>query len=141
MMFADTGLGKSILAVQISNSIATGRAIEPFKLETPPQPVLYFDFELSDKQFETRYSTDYTNHYQFHENFIRLEISRDFEIPEGATFEYLVTSHMELQINLTNARILIIDNLTFLSHDTEKAKDALILMKHLKRLKTKRPPT
>ena len=137
MMFADTGLGKSILAVQISDSIAKGEAIPPFKLEAPPQPVLYFDFELSDKQFETRYSTDYKNHYQFNANFNRLEISRNFEIPEGATFEYLVTTHMEWQINLTGAKILIIDNLTFLSHDTEKAKDALVLMKHLKRLKNK----
>ena len=30
--------------------------MEGFRLEGPPRPVLYLDFELSDKQFEKRYS-------------------------------------------------------------------------------------
>ena len=55
ILFADTNLGKSILAVQIGNSISRGEQIRGFKLETPKQPILYFDFELSDKQFENRY--------------------------------------------------------------------------------------
>jgi len=137
ILFADTGMGKSILAVQISNSIATGVAVKPFALEAEPQPVLYFDFELSDKQFENRYSDEYKDHFKFHPNFFRLEINREFEVPEGATFEFLITFHMEMQIIETGAKILVIDNLTFLSHDTEKAKDALILMKQLQRLKKK----
>jgi len=37
----------------------------------------------------------------------------------------------------TGAKILIIDNLTYLKNETEKAKDALPLMKHLKALKSK----
>src|SRR5690606_40367234 len=36
-----------------------------------------------------------------------------------------------------SAKILIIDNLTYLKNETEKAKDALPLMKHLKALKSK----
>lgn len=137
MLFADTSMGKSILAVQVGDSIATGKPIIPFALEAPPQPILYFDFELSDKQFETRYSTDYKNHFKFHPNFFRLEIDSDFDLPEGATFEFLISYFIEQEIVNTEAKILIIDNLTFLSHDTEKAKDALILMKHLKNLKKK----
>ena len=52
ILFADTNLGKSILAVQIGNSISKGEQIRGFKLEAPKQPILYFDFELGDKQFE-----------------------------------------------------------------------------------------
>ena len=55
ILFADTNLGKSILAVQIGNSISRCEQIRGFKLETTKQPILYFDFELSDKQFENRY--------------------------------------------------------------------------------------
>ena len=33
-----------------------GIPMEGFRLEGPPRPVLYLDFELSDKQFEKRYS-------------------------------------------------------------------------------------
>src|SRR4051812_3528279 len=54
IMFADTGTGKSMLAVQIAEAIARGRAIEPMRMDAAPQPVLYFDFELSEKQFEMR---------------------------------------------------------------------------------------
>ena len=44
---------------------------------------------------------------------------------------------MERSITETGAKVLIIDNLTYLKNETEKAKDALPLMKHLKDLKSK----
>lgn len=47
ILFSDTNLGKSILAVQIANSISKGKHIPGFKLEARKQPVLYFDFELT----------------------------------------------------------------------------------------------
>lgn len=68
ILFADTNLGKSILAVQISNSISRGEQIQGFNLESPKQPILYFDFELSDKQFENRYSNHFEQHYDFDDN-------------------------------------------------------------------------
>ena len=59
ILFADTNLGKSILAVQIGNSICKGDRIPGFKFEIQKQTILYFDFELSDKQFENRYSKNF----------------------------------------------------------------------------------
>src|ERR1700733_11625854 len=44
ILFADSNLGKSILAVQIGNSISKGEAIKGFKLEEEKQPILYFVF-------------------------------------------------------------------------------------------------
>jgi RecA-family ATPase len=65
IMFADTNLGKSILAVQIADSISSGRKIGSFKLEAKPQRVLYFDFELTMKQFQARYSNNYQDNFRF----------------------------------------------------------------------------
>jgi hypothetical protein len=139
ILFADTNLGKSILAVQIGNSISKGEYIQGFKLEAEKQPVLYFDFELSDKQFENRYSQNFTNHYIFDDNFLRIEINPDAatEIPAKQTFEDYLSHSLERSIVDTGARILIIDNITYLKNENEKAKDALPLMKHLKELKSK----
>jgi len=130
-------LGKSILAVQIGNSISKGEQIRGFILEAKKQPVLYFDFELSDKQFQNRYSIGFENDYQWDDNFLRVEINPDAEIPESQSFESYLNHSLERSIQETGAKVLIIDNLTYLKNETEKAKDALPLMKHLKALKAK----
>ncbi len=137
ILFADTNLGKSILAVQIGNSISRGEPIPGFKFEAEKQPVLYFDFELSDKQFENRYSENFENHYIFDKVFLRVEIDPDTEIPEKGGFENFLNQSLEQSIIETGAKILIIDNLTYLKNETERAKDALPLMKYLKSLKSK----
>ena len=138
ILFADTNVGKSILAVSIADSISRGVAIPGFKYEAVAQPVLYFDFELSDKQFENRYSIHYTQPYEWHPNFYRAEINPDAEIPEKFdTLEEYINYSLDLTIIKTQAKVLIIDNLTYLKNETERAKDALPLMKHLKYLKSK----
>ncbi len=137
ILFADTNLGKSILSVQIGDSISKGEQIPGFKRESKKQPILYFDFELSDKQFENRYSIKFEDHHTFDENFIRVEINPDANIPDGSSFEDFLNDSLDIAIKETGAKILIIDNLTYLKNETEKAKDALPLMKHLKALKSK----
>jgi RecA-family ATPase len=137
ILFADTNVGKSILAVQIAESISSGNPIKGFKMESPKTRVILFDFELSDKQFESRYSENYTNHYSFDKNFKRVEINPDAEIPEHETFETYLCQCLEAIILKTGAKILIVDNITYLKNETEKAKDAASLMKMLKMLKNK----
>jgi len=137
ILFADTNLGKSILAVQIADSISRGEAIPGFKMQAPPQPVLIFDFEMGDKQFEVRYSDGYQNHYQFDPNFYRAEVNPDSDLPECISFEEHLHRSIEAAIIETGARALIVDNITYLKNETERAKDALPLMKHLKLLKSK----
>ena len=137
ILFADTNLGKSILAVQIANSISSGEQIKGFRLEADKQPILYCDFELSDKQFENRYSNSYKDHYTFDDNFIRVEIDPNSIVPDNLSFEEYLYNSLERSIIENEAKILIIDNLTYLKNETEKAKDALPLMKHLKALKTR----
>lgn len=138
ILFSDTNLGKSALAIQIANSISKGFNINGFKLEMSPQKVLYFDFELSDKQLEKRYSNNFQDHYEFNPNFLRAEINPEQDTPpEFQTFEEFLCNSIEQTVIIENVKILIIDNLTYLKNDTEKAKDALQLMKMLNNLKRK----
>jgi KaiC/GvpD/RAD55 family RecA-like ATPase len=137
ILFADTNVGKTILAVQIADSISRGQSIPGFKLETKAQKVIYCDFELNDKQFQSRYSRNYEDPYLFSDNFLRVEINPDADFPEDASFEFALSNAIERVITDTGAKIVIIDNITYLRHENERAKDALPLMKHLKRLKNK----
>lgn len=140
ILFADTNLGKSILAVQIGAAISEGRAVHGFKLEGAKQKVLYFDFELSDKQFEARYSDNYEKHYRFDRGFIRGELNpenSDYREYGYKTFEEHLNAAIEAAVVETEAKIVIIDNITYLRDETEKAKAALPLMKDLHRLKKK----
>lgn len=138
ILFADSNLGKSILAVQIADAINRGAGIEPFTVETPPQVVLYCDFELTEKQFEARYSADYTSHYPFSPYFLRAELNPASVVPpEFDDFESYLLADIEFQIVSNNVKVLIIDNLTYLRSETEQAKDASPLMKQLKTLKNK----
>lgn len=125
ILFADTNTGKSILAVQIGDE--------------QQDPTLYGDFELTDKQFQLRYSdpSNTTDTYLFNSNFYRAEINPDALPPGVQSFEDYLYESLERSITDFNIRILIIDNITYLRTETEKAKDALPLMKQLKRLKSK----
>jgi archaellum biogenesis ATPase FlaH len=126
ILFADSNVGKSILAVQIGATIAK------------TQPVIYFDFELSAKQFEGRYSNEYTDHFEFPENFKRAELNTDHVDYQKAGFkniEEFIYDSIRQGIIDHNAKIVIIDNLTYLRTETEKSKEALPLMKYLKELK------
>jgi KaiC/GvpD/RAD55 family RecA-like ATPase len=125
ILFADSNVGKSILATQIAIDLA-----KRFK-------ILFCDFELTDKQFEARYSDNYTNHYIFPDNFLRAEINPDADFEGFESFEDYLINSIEKIIIETDVRILIIDNITYLKNETDKAKNALPLMKQLKALKNK----
>ncbi|GAB4047891.1 AAA family ATPase [Spirosoma litoris] len=137
ILFASSNQGKSLLAVQIANSISTGFPIDGFKFDSGAQKVIYIDFEMSTKQFEARYCESGTNHFQWSDNLQRCEIDPDAELPAHCKNpeDYLVDS-IEQVIIRTDAKVIILDNLTYLASDTETAKGAAPLMKQLKQLKT-----
>jgi predicted ATP-dependent serine protease len=60
ILFANTGEGKSTLAVQIACYIVQ------------TDIVAYVDWELSDKQFQGRYSENYKDGYKFPDNLLRV---------------------------------------------------------------------
>ena len=95
------------------------------------------DFELTSKQFENRYSTDFKDHYIFNENFLRSELDLDKIRNIDSEFEDELLKSLESEITYTSAKVVIVDNITYLKNETEKAKDALRLMKILNTLKKK----
>lgn len=137
ILFSDTNLGKSILAVELAASLSEGVPIPGFKLQGGARTVLYLDFELSDKQFEARYSDNYTNHYHFSDHFFRAELEGDSALGEGDSLEAQLFASLERALVLTKASVLIVDNITYLRTETERACHALPLMKELKALKRK----
>ncbi len=137
ILFADTNVGKSILAVQIADSISKGIPIQGFEMEAKKQRVLYFDFELSDKQFQGRCTNEYDDSYLFDDNLLRGTIDPDDIIPDGIDPNEYLKFCLADEIEWTQVKVLIIDNITYLRDETEKARDALPLMKQLKVLKEK----
>lgn len=139
-LFADANAGKSILAVQIAERIAAGNS------GAPAQKVLYFDFELSAKQFERRYCQIvkqgereiYQNHFVFSENFVRSEINIDAIRPDEFKTEAEWLDYSFNQICADgDAKIIIVDNITYMRSELEKAHIASEMMKILKNLKSR----
>ena len=121
-LFADSNVGKSILAVQIANDIALAG-----------KKVLYVDFELSCKQFQRRYSQEETD-YQFPDNLLRAEISMD---PE-ADYDQMevIVPNIQAAIIKNQIDVVIIDNITWLTSGTaEKAEVAAPLIKNIINIK------
>ena len=81
ILVADTGAGKTIFAVQIAEEISAKRK------------VLYLDLELSDKQFQNRYSENYENEHVFRDNFYRINFKTRYSVPVGTSYEdYFIES-------------------------------------------------
>jgi len=124
ILVADTGVGKSIFAVQIANEISK------------KEKVIYLDLELSDKQFQERYSENYQNEFVFNSNFYRVVFKRRFELPTGISYEDYFIDSLKKLITDTGAKVVIIDNMTrLITGDTDQAKTAKPLMDALNDLK------
>ena len=135
ILFADQNIGKSILAVQVGNAIAGGRVVRGLSDTAPsPQRVLYVDFELSDRQFTTRYTDLAGNVYPFHTNFLRAEMNPD-TAPDDLSA--VITSELEKAVLSYSIRVLIVDNISYCNNQLEKQREALPLVKKLKALKSK----
>ena len=121
-LFAESGAGKSIYAVLIAKEIAL------------KQKVIYFDFELTDKQFQLRYTGKNGRLYHFPDNLYRVQMNNDFINEDDETEIIEQIEKIAIQIG---AKVLIIDNLTWLCNDSEKGEQASIFMKKIMCLKMK----
>ena len=143
VIFSSTNIGKTMLAIQIADSISRGKIIYGFKNEAEPQKVLYCDFELSEKQFEGRYcekiNGEWFNHYDWHENLKR--VTFDLKSEGKITAENILISIKEC-VKEQKAKVVVIDNIYWIN-DTglENSKDAGKLMKYLKLLKNEKDLT
>lgn len=133
ILFSDTNQGKTILAVQIADTISSGhRATMGLAMDAQAQKVAYCDYELSEMQFRRRYSDTNGNDYPFSDNLLRVEINPDADCPDGYSFEEYLKMSLEQLVIDYGVKVIIIDNITFLCNELEKAQGALPLMKWLK---------
>ena len=125
-LFADSNVGKSILAVQIANEVAK------------TQKVLYFDFELSDKQFQRRYEDDKSKLlYKFPNNLYRVCMNHLRTYCKADELADKIMEDIEKCIKDTEAKAIIIDNLTWIVSNGRSVQIASELMKRLTALKHK----
>ncbi len=124
LVFAGTGVGKTIFALQVANDISV------------TDKVLYVDLELSDVQFRKRYSDNFTNDFQFNDNLYIVNYQRRFSIPEGSNYDQFFLDSLKELLTETGAKVVIIDNMTrLISADTDKAQNAKPLMDKLNDMK------
>jgi hypothetical protein len=155
ILFGETATGKSILATQIAESIARGTsfqgrvtskdaAMSRSPLVTrgsslPAQPVLYFDFERTLAQFQERYSvrrsptSDRRIKYKFFRNFNRLDLEYIDDVASEikGDLNLFCRNAVRRQIEQSEARVVIIDNISYLSPGTGNAT-RMGLIKNLK---------
>ena len=123
-LFSDSNLGKSLYAVQIAEIIARDHSI------------LYLDCELSEKQFQLRYTDEVTGLlHQFPERMYRAEI--DNMHLDLKDYEDRILQNIEAAALQFHCTIIIIDNLTYLCNSSDKGVDAGLFMMKLMQLKKK----
>jgi len=138
ILFADTNVGKSILAVQIGEALSRGETIFDFAMEPQPEPVLYFDFELSARQFEARYTSKALGAYGFSPNFYRVVFNPDATgARKFSTFADYINNALENTLITTGAHTIIIDNITCLRSGTDVSAGAVKLMNNLREMKSR----
>lgn len=121
VLFASSNVGKSILAVQIAEDIARS------------ERVMYLDLEMSDKQFQMRYTNGESVH-RFPNNFLRAEINPDRLLDED--FEEGIIASIEASAR-DGVKVFIIDNITFVCISAERSESAGEFMKRIIALKSK----
>lgn len=122
MLFADSNVGKSILAVQIADDISR---------QHPEMNVMYFDFELTNRQFANRYKTDYSA-YRFTDNFCIAKVNPNEDVDYNK-----IVDHIEQVIVQKQSNVVIIDNLSAVVSEPEKGKCAKDFCFSLKKIKDK----
>lgn len=123
ILFADSNIGKSIYALQIAFEISKS------------EKVLYFDYEMSYKDFQRRYTGSNGERYPIPDKFIRCEPNRKIFL--NPNVEELIINDMEKLIEEEGAKVVVIDNLTFISKNSQSSTAVSVLMYQLKLLQEK----
>lgn len=131
IIFGGTGLGKSIFAMQIAHSISNGKDLNlgagvSFENECNPITVIYYDFELSQRQIQRRLKSSINNANLYWAN---IERGEALEVEPKKMFEQLKAGAEDVK-----AKCIIIDNISAISKDLEKGENAKAFMGELWKL-------
>ncbi|HEX6278401.1 MAG TPA: AAA family ATPase [Pyrinomonadaceae bacterium] len=140
VLFSETGLGKSALAMQIGRALTGGKSFDPFETDIDPIRCLYFDFELSGEHFGLRYTAERPDPLDtgklFPDTLIRLPPQFFQHLPPGYDnfYDFLISSLL-YHVHITRAKALIIDNITWLNPNIESSPSMQRLMQTLVHIK------
>ena len=123
-LFADSNVGKSIYAVQIALDIAR-----------KGKHVLYCDFELTEKQFQLRYTDEEGNLLLMPDSFYRADLNPEMTLRKDETLEQAIMRAIEIAAVTCEADTIIVDNISYLNMVTESGDAAAELMVSLMQLK------
>lgn len=127
LMFGAAGIGKSLLAVQLAEALARGRPIDGFVMpRRQRRRVLYVDLNLSDVQFQRRYTTDGAKPkpYKFAERFYRGRPGVDEDL----------CSWVSKMVRVGGFEVVVIDDLSAVMRTDDGTFDSLRIMRAIKRL-------
>lgn len=96
------------------------------------QKVLYFDFELSEKQFQLRCTGSDGSLHRFPSNLYRVDMDLSLSANLTEPFEDALIKNIEQVAVAAEAKVLIIDNISILCMQMEKGEDAAILVQRLR---------
>lgn len=127
ILFASVNVGKSIIAAQIAEMLSTGKSIGGFVITAKMLKVLFYELELSDKQFSKR-----VNDFELNDNFYVATTADSYDNLENLD-QFLDKKLDDIFKTAKNGKFqhIIIDNLTWLLMDAEKGKAAALFMKKL----------
>ncbi len=143
VLFSSAGVGKSLLATQIAESLARGVRLFPFDASPapaqPPQRVLYLDFELTREQLLIRYSAvgddgvTLETPYSFSPDIIRSEMYWNGHVAAGyESFSDMLFEDIREIVEEARIETLIVDNITFLDRtSTTNVNASLGIMRRL----------
>jgi RecA-family ATPase len=126
MLYGVSGSGKSILAAQIGDALARGRAIDGFAMPTAGRRVLYVDLQHADFQFTACYRDKSGRQYKFSEKFFRIK-------PPADTKDFVGWLRETVKKGRYDA--VIIDDIGSLKTTNEGTRETLAAMRELRRLR------
>jgi len=139
-LYAPTNRGKSFLALHIAHLIASGKSLYGLENEAEPQKVVFFDLELSDLQFQARYSEEYKdakgkrayrNQFNFHSNLYISKFAASAP-PRGVDQVDWYFGQIKETAEECEAKIIFLDNISWLSNKgLEKMEDAKRIVERL----------
>jgi RecA-family ATPase len=140
IMFSDNNKGKSILGFQIADSIARGsNAVDELPNELEKSTVIYYDFEMQDRQFLRRYTAENNSMPVSFPDNLYIEnpnIGQMLRENNRSTREDLIFGKIEDDIVTLNPRVIIIDNISCLNsasaHEANVAMDIITRLNDLK---------
>src|SRR4051812_6498581 len=129
ILFGPPGVGKSILAVQIADALARGRAIGSFRMPMYRRRTLYVDMVMSEVKFGQRYSyfprvNRDQRAFKFSECLFRERPARNVALGPW----------LRAKIEFDRLEVVVIDDVRAFSRTCDGTLETLALMRELKQI-------